>query len=307
MANEFIPIAAETYRLNHPGTIVDERDIRQIQPEDILEQIGMEKGELDLMDGSPPCDSFSTAGKRDKYWGKEKAYLGKRQRTDDLFYEYIRLVKGLEPKVFIAENVSGLVKGKAKGYFMDILKQLKECGYRVKAKLLDAQWLGVPQMWQRIIFCGVRNDLQLDPVYPKPLSYRYTVRDALGTVREIGIEEATKYHAKHQVIKYIEKCKPGESMAMYHPKGQGFSAARVSLDEPAGTITSVLGGCAGTFHATEKRLLSIAELKQICAFPDDFQLIGTFAEQWARLGLSVPPVMMYHIAKTVKEQILDLT
>ena len=182
-ANEFIPIAADTYELNHKGTIVDRRDIRTIQPEQILEAIGMEKGQLDLMDGSPPCQAFSTAGQREKGWGKDKQYdNGIKQKNEMLFDDYIRILDGLKPKVFIAENVSGLIKGTAKGYFKLILQALKDCGYNVKAKLLDAQWLGVPQMRQRVIFCGVRNDIDMEACYPKPLEYRYTVRDAIDNI-----------------------------------------------------------------------------------------------------------------------------
>ena len=182
-ASEFIPAAQDTYRANHPATILDTRDIRSVQASDILDAIGMKSGELDLFDGSPPCASFSTAGKREAGWGKVKAYSDTKQRTDDLFFEYSRLVKAIQPKVFVAENVSGLVKGTAKGYFLEILAELKQCGYAVSAKLLDAQWLGVPQMRQRVIFVGVRNDLVaqfgVKPVHPKPLAYRYSVRDAL--------------------------------------------------------------------------------------------------------------------------------
>jgi DNA (cytosine-5)-methyltransferase 1 len=82
-------------------------------------------------------------------------------------------------KTFVAENVSGLVKGTAKGWFIEVLRALKPSGYRVSARLLDAQWLGVPQMRQRIIFVGVREDLRLEPTHPEPLPYRYSVRDAL--------------------------------------------------------------------------------------------------------------------------------
>jgi DNA (cytosine-5)-methyltransferase 1 len=146
-ASEFIPAAQEVYQLNHPGTILDTRDIRNVQPQDILDAIGLGVGDIDLMDGSPPCASFSTAGKREKSWGEVKKYSDTKQRVDDLFFEYVRLLDGLQPKVFIAENVSGLVKGKAKGYFKLILQAMKDCGYQVKAKLLDAQWLGVPQIW----------------------------------------------------------------------------------------------------------------------------------------------------------------
>ncbi len=283
-ANEFISIAAETYRLNH-SAIIDERDIREVQSNEILETIGLQKGELDLMDGSPPCDSFSTAGKGSEKWGKEKTYLGKKQRTDDLFFEYARLIEGIQPKIFIAENVSGLVKGKAKGYFKLILQRLIDCGYIVKARLLDAQWLGVPQMRQRIIFIGVRKDLDIEIVYPKPFKYRYTVRDVLPWIIDV----------KQSVFNGTDQ--------------------RSTKGKPCPCINAIggVGAALGShWHCevkkdghVEKRKFSISELKRICAFPDDFQLIGSFTEQWARLGLSVPPVMMYHIAKTVRDEILN--
>jgi len=330
-ANEFIPIAAKTYRLNHP-TQVDERDIRQIQPEEILKAIGMKKGELDLMDGSPPCASFSDAGKREKSWGKVKKYSETTQRVDDLFWEYARLIEGIQPKVFVAENVSGLVKGKAKGYFKLILERLGNAGYNVKAKLLDAQWLGVPQMRQRVIFMGTRKDLNIVPVYPKPLSYQYTVRDAIPWIVTIGsskgfghseqIPSDNLYHtigtapqqgnglarfieaetdiSRYAIGKEWEKLGQGERSVKY------INLYRTSIKKPSRCITQAGGytPAAAVTHPTEKRKFSIAELKRICAFPDDFQLIGTFTQQWERLGRAVPPVMMNYIAGTIRDKVL---
>lgn len=269
-ANEFVPIAQESYKANHPDSYLDKRDIRQIKPTEILNQIGLNQGELDLFDGSPPCQAFSTAGKREKGWGKEKKYEhGAKQCNEDLFFEYIRILKGLMPKVFIAENVSGLLKGTAKGYFLEILKGLKESGYNVKCKLLDAQWLGVPQMRQRAIFIGVRNDLNKDPVFPKPLKYRYSVSDAIGDI----IEQYS-----------------------YDTKGQ-FTKVNHNGQNPCNTITL----CNSHHIKINKRKFTIAEVKRICAFPDDYILKGTYAQQWERLGNSVPPVMMYHISKEIEK------
>lgn len=101
-----------------------------------------------------------------------------KQRSDDLFFEFARLVDGLQPRTFVAENVPGLGRGKAKGYLKMIAARLRECGYKVAVRELDAQWLGVPQARKRLIFVGVRKDLPFDPVYPRPLPYRYTVADA---------------------------------------------------------------------------------------------------------------------------------
>jgi DNA (cytosine-5)-methyltransferase 1 len=187
-ANEFVPAAQETYEANaDPGCVLDRRDIKDVRAEEILEATGLKKRELDLFDGSPPCQAFSTAGKREKGWGTDKVYEhGASQRNEDLFYEYIRLLRGLEPLAFVAENVAGLVRGVAKGYFLDILAKLKESGYLVEARILDAKWLGVPQSRQRVIFVGVREDLGLKPRFPVPLRYLYSVTDAcpwIGSAR----------------------------------------------------------------------------------------------------------------------------
>src|SRR5262245_49373152 len=137
-ANEFSPAVAASYRANH-DSFLDPRDIRKITADEILVQIGKKKGEIDLLDGSPPCQAFSTAGKRQRGWGKERRYAhGASQKNEELFSEFIRLVRGLLPRVFLAENVSGLIKGVAKGFFLEILRALKASGYRVEARLLDA-------------------------------------------------------------------------------------------------------------------------------------------------------------------------
>lgn len=335
-AAEFIPAAQDSYRANHPTSILDTRDIRLVSADEILNKIKMQPGELDLMDGSPPCASFSTAGKRDKGWGKVKAYSDSSQRTDDLFFEYTRLVKGIQPKVFVAENVSGLIKGTAKGYFKLILEEFKQCGYNVKAQLLDAQWLGVPQQRQRVIFIGVRNDLKMDPVYPKPLPYRYTVKEAIpwivklklggapenwkdsdrpaGTVLQSDgkrtnttaylssyLVEAEADIERFAIGKEWDNLKIGEKSAKY------INLRREDPDAPSHTVTASGGNssAASVTHPTEKRKFSIQELRRICGFPDDFILTGTYAQQWERLGRAVPPVMMKHIALAIKDQILD--
>ena len=344
-ANEFIPAAQEVYRLNHPGTCLNTEDIREVTPESILGATGLGVGELDVMEGSPPCASFSLAGKREEHWGQVKPYSDTKQRTDDLFWEYIRLVNGLQPKVFVAENVAGLVRGVSKGYFKQILSGFKKCGYTVRCQVLDAQWLGVPQARKRVIFMGVREDLGLDPVFPKPLPYYYSVRDALPWVKSqmrdhgFGHEsmmEATipsgtigtgpssgngKYppsiieaetdmetptvEPESSMVGYAvgqewEKLRPGESSDRY------MNLVKPMLDKPSPTVTQAGGSSstASVTHPTEQRKFSIAELKRICAFPNDFQLTGTYNKQWERLGRAVPPVMMRAVAESIRDGIL---
>ena len=151
-ASEFIPAAQQVYRLNHPDTFLDTRDIRQVTGQSILIKLGLKQGEVDILEGSPPCASFSTAGVRERYWGQVVKYSDTKQRVDDLFTEYTKLVDSIQPKVFVAENVYGLVRGTAKGYFKKILAGFRSCGYQVEAKLLDAAWLGVPQHRRRLFY-----------------------------------------------------------------------------------------------------------------------------------------------------------
>ena len=282
-ANEFIEAARDSYNANKADyTYVDSRDIRQVKGDEILKIIKLEKGQLDLLDGSPPCASFSTAGKRHKGWGTIKAYSDTKQRTDDLFFEFARLISEIQPKVFIAENVSGLIKGSAKGYYLEILKVLKDCGYRVKSKLLDAQWLGVPQARQRLIFIGVRNDLLLDPAYPMPFSYQYMISD---------------------VLTYVKKIKVG-GLAFDYRKANIVSPTIMQSDADRNESAWLSGGGWIEDEANKKRKFTIDELKLICAFPDDFILTGTYQQQWERLGRAVPPLMMKAIAETVRDKIL---
>jgi DNA (cytosine-5)-methyltransferase 1 len=329
-ANELTESARDSYAANMaPGTVLDGRDIRAVQAEDILTATGLSAGELDIFDGSPPCVSFSTAGKREKGWGRVTTSHDATQRQDDLFFEYTRLLNGLQPRAFVAENVSGLIKGTAKGYFLEILRALRACGYRVEAKLLDAQWLGVPQSRQRLIFVGVRNDLEAAPAFPAPLAYRYSVRDALpwidgltwdprgqfriktvnvskdtcpsvtvGSAYQFNIEAETDI-SRFAIGAEWDKLKPGEQPAKYR------SLVKPALNTPCPTITCPPGenwspsaplSSASVVHPTERRKFTIAELKRICAFPDDYDLKGTYADQWARCGNAVPPVMMFHIA-----------
>lgn len=371
-ASEFVPTAAETYRLNHPGVILDTRDMRQVTAEEILAAIGRERGDVDVLEGSPPCAAFSTAGKRAASWGQIRSYSDTKQRVDDLFAEFARLLDGLQPRTFIAENVSGLVKGVAKGYFKETLRMLKACGYRVEARLLDAQWLGVPQARQRIIFMGIRNDLDARHAWPAPLPYYYSVRDALphiirqgdngdfggGALRPATVPSPTigagpqsgngMYPSSlvetRRGVEGIETFKGVRSADLPAPTvlshgrrstrnelsvvegdisgyaiadewdrlplgGQSakyFQLVRADPERPSNTITAEGGDVtkASVTHPTERRKFTIAELKRICAFPDDFRLTGTYAQQWERLGRSVPPLMMRAVAERLRDEVL---
>jgi DNA (cytosine-5)-methyltransferase 1 len=313
-ANEFLPAAQASYRANaSTDCVLDSRDIHYVQVQDILDTTGLHIGELDLFDGSPPCQAFSTAGKRDKGWGHAKQYAnGIQQKNELLFTEYIRLLRGLQPKTFVAENVSGLVKGVAKGYFKEILAGLKACGYRVQAKLLDAQWLGVPQKRQRIIFVGIRNDLGKLPVFPKPLPYRYSVGEALFTSASVLHDESGKWSQGVITARTAQTARAGQAVTMFIEGANGFNQHEGrSIDFPMPTVQAQRpvaiiespGNDVCMPSPVGRRKLTIAELKRLCAFPDDFVLLGSYSQQWERLGNSVPPIMMQHIACAIAQDI----
>jgi DNA (cytosine-5)-methyltransferase 1 len=298
-ANEFVPAAAQTYRANaSPSTVLNEADIRSISGDDVMNSIGLERGKLDVLDGSPPCSSFSMAGSRQDGWGKVKKYSDKSQRTDDLFFEYARLVGELRPRAFVAENVAGLVVGKAKGYFLQIRAALRAHGYEVRSATMDSQWLGVPQARRRVFFVGVREDVAGEFEFPSPLQYRYSIEDALAGLPKEDVSGLSI--AKCAIYPEWQKLSPGGASDRY------FSLVRPDPRGPCPTITASTSGIctAGVAHHSEPRKYSVAELKRICSFPDDYELTGGYQQQVERLGRSVPPLMMRGLAEKLAEVLL---
>jgi len=302
-ANEFIPAAAEVYRLNHPSGILSTDDIRAVQPDAILDSIGIGVGELDVLEGSPPCASFSLAGKRDKTWGQVKKYSDTKQVVDDLFFEYVRLLRGLKPRAFVAENVPGLVIGAAKGVFKQVMRELRESGYVVGAALVTASQLGVAQRRQRLIFVGIREDLGKEPRFPTPIAPEPTLGQALSGLSDPGEFSPLPDGVMRRIY---NAAAPGEcfrdtvSRVNRIKNTSYFTHHRLSFDEPAPTL---MASAQTLYHPDEPRTLGINEAKRVSSFPDDFQLTGTFPRRWERLGRSVPPVMMAAIATTLKEVI----
>lgn len=313
---EFIKHQAANYRLNYPNTKVYEQDIRTIDPLQVLKDTNIQVGELDVLDGSPPCSSFSTAGKVSKGWNEEKKYSNKKQRTDDLFYEYIRFLTAMKPKVFVAENVKGLTIGASKGMFKIFFTALSECGYNVSAKVLNSSYYSVPQSRERLIFVGVRNDINIEPSFPKQHEKIITIREAWKALpkdndvqsNQLIEEAATKDYGWLHYLKLIPKNqKRIIKGSRVHVNGSYFNLSRLSYNCPSDTICQQNGqqGMSGNCHPEHDRKLTIHEVKRICTFPDDYKLEGTFEQQWEALGRAVPPMLMKAISEHVKTNILD--
>jgi len=148
----------EVYKLNHnPKYSFLESITTFAKRKDLPKELY----ELDILDGSPPCSSFSMAGNREKDWGKEKIFREGQelQVLDTLFFDFIDLAKELQPKVVVAENVKGLLLGEAKEYVIKIYKEFDKAGYYVQHFLLDASKMGVPQRRERVFFIALRKDL----------------------------------------------------------------------------------------------------------------------------------------------------
>lgn len=288
LAVEWDGHAVECFKLNFPGVPVYHGDISKLSVEDVLSRTGLKPGELDVFDGSPPCQGFSTAGKRNLD-----------DNRNQLFREYVRLIEGLRPKVFVMENVSGMVKGKMKLLFAEILRTLKACGYQVSARLLNAMYFNVPQSRERMIFIGVRNDLGIMPSHPGAQGSPINVVDALERIGNATFNSPLAATAT-AIWKNI---RPGQKGTAYRP-GYYMSSAKIDPTKPGPTIPKIMPGTGGLMHWSEQRSLTIEEAKRLGSFPDGFRLRGKFVDQWARIGNSVPPLMMKAVAEHIRRSIL---
>lgn len=294
LAIDFDKNAVETFKLNFPEVPVWERDITKVSADEILKFCKIKKGELDILDGSPPCQGFSTAGKRNV-----------NDSRNILFEQFVRLINDLQPKVFIMENVSGMVKGKMKGMFIEIINQLKSLNYNVKCKLLNAKFYEVPQSRERLFFIGVRKDLNIEPSFPIPSQKIMTVKEAIKNIKLSEIKLP-----KGEIEINYNNIEVGSDLASYYEskglKRKYFNVKKINLNKPLNTIIKLFSeGMSGLLHPKEKRFLCINELKACSSFPEDFIFTGSFKEQWARIGNAVMPNQMYYVAKHIKETIFN--
>jgi DNA (cytosine-5)-methyltransferase 1 len=288
LAVEWDDNAVETFRLNFPGVPVFHGDIAKLTGAECMRLAGIGPGELDVFDGSPPCQGFSTAGKR---------------RFDDprnsLFREYARLLKELQPRVFVMENVTGMIKGCMKQAYLTIIAELRACGYRTRGEVLNAMYFNVPQSRERVIIIGVRNDLGIEPTHPKPQTWPVTVREAFAGLT--GSEPDADI-SRFAIGKEWARLGPGKKSAKY------LNLVRAAWDKPSPTITKGVGktrSLASVTHPTECRKYSIAEARRVASFPDEFGFAGTWGESLERIGNSVPPNLMRAIAEHIRTEILD--
>ena len=279
-------------RNNHPkyNFCMDLREFNK------LEDLPEELYHLDILDGSPPCTTFSTAGLREKTWGKTKKFReGQAEQTlDDLFFVFLDTVEKLKPKIVIAENVVGLIIGKAKGYVNAIINRFHELGYDIQVFKLNAALMDVPQARHRVFFVAnrcdypkLRLDFNYDPILFKD-AHAQEGKEIVGNsaFAKLMLEKATEQDRK---MEDVTKRLAGKA-------GSYYSQQIVQEDMVCMTVTS--GG--NFYRFCDKTLFSDEDFINVQSFPQDYDFCGNNVQYVC--GMSVPPNMMANVAQEVYDQ-----
>ncbi|AMD32556.1 TPA: DNA cytosine methyltransferase [Streptococcus agalactiae] len=302
---EFDSAASETLKYNRPNWNVIHDDVANISKLDLEEYFLIKKGELDLLSGGAPCQSFSYAGKR----------LGLEDTRGTLFYHYAVFLEKLQPKMFLFENVKGLTSHDKGKTYKTILNVFEEEGYTVQSKVLNAWDYGVAQKRERMIMVGIRNDLvnMTSFEYPKPHDYKPVLRDIL-----LDCPPSQGMQYSEQKRKIFELVPPGgywkdipESIAKEYMKSTWYMGGgrtgilrRLSLDEPSLTVlTSPTQKQTERCHPLEVRPFTIRENARIQSFPDDWEFQGSVGNQYKQVGNAVPVNLAYEVGLKIKESL----
>lgn len=303
--NEIDPKMMEAYKANHNPKFAF---LEPIQTFKLRKDLPRELYELDILDGSPPCSSFSMAGNREKDWGKEKKFREGQalQVLDNLFFDFIDLAKELQPKIVVAENVKGLLQGGAKSYVRQIYRDFDLAGYYVQHFLLDASKMGVPQRRERVFFIALRKDLaapflkQVDLFCIQP-ELKMEFKEKEIPFKCFSDENDLSEKNNTIVSKYWDKVKEGQSFSVAHAKGSYFGDYKESLSKPLQTIIGEPNH--GGWHPYIKRMLNHNELCIGGTFPIDYNF-SVMKEKYL-IGMSVPPIMVAQIATEIWNQWLS--
>ena len=288
---EIDPKVADVYQGNHKPKHLFVEDIRKFNERENLPE---ELYSLDILDGSPPCSTFSMAGSRESAWGKEKVFReGQAKQTlDDLVFVYIETIKKLRPKVCLLENVKGIIQGNAKYYSKQIVARMTEAGYRVQVFCLNAASMGVPQKRERVFFIGLRNDFDL----PK-LELRFNEKAVM--FGEIKSDDAGKVFLSENYLPYWNWCKQNKEPD-YGKYAEITKGKRANFNHRLVFDSSVCDTLATTRQITvekEARYITNGEAVQIGTYPLDYNFKEL--EPKYLIGMSVPPVMTAQIAHQI--------
>lgn len=299
-ANDIDPEMAWHYRLNIQPRHYFLCPIRNLLtanlPDDLFK--------LDILDGSPPCSTFSTVGTRERSWGKEKHFREgqAKQVLSDLFFDFLDLADRLKPRVIIAENVKGLIFGNAKGYVKLIFTRLREIGYRPQLFLLNAADCGVPQRRERVFFCAMRDDIAAPKLNLRPHERWISAQAACSDLPPLTEAERRACMPTPEALRFWLLTKPGRSFATAKKslgmKETGFGRVRLDGRLPSATLTANPGDF---YHWTDCRTITAREARRLGSFPDDYRAKSDDIGKYM-IGMSVPPKMTEYVAKEVARQ-----
>ena len=319
VANEIEKDISKAYSLNHPNVNMINCDINSLTEDKLKEAIGNSK--IDLVVGGPPCQSYSTLGKRQM---DERA---------NLFMQYKRVLGILQPKAFVFENVTGILSMDGGKLFKKIQEEFESIGYKLKYKVLNAVDYGVPQLRERVILVGFKGENEFE--YPKAthgknLKPYVTLKDAIGDLPKIKSGESNDKYAKEpdndflsfvrnnndkldehvapkngeHLIKIMEALKDGQSKddlpESIKPKsGYGNTYAKLWWNKPSTTITRNFAcpSSSRCIHPRDSRAMSIREGARLQSFPDDYKFYGSDGTKRLEIGNAVPPLLSIAIAK----------
>lgn len=303
-ANDIDPEMAYHYKLNHNPKNYFLMPIRDLLTADLPKELF----DLDILDGSPPCSTFSMAGSREKAWGKDKHFREgqAKQVLSDLFFDFLDVAEHLKPKVIIAENVKGMIQGNAKGYCKLVMSRLKEIGYQPQLFLLNAADCGVPQKRERVFFCAVRNNVSNKKLELSPQHHWISAGEAVSDLQILTNDEIkdTTLNTKTD-LDWWDKTPEGRSydyaVQKAGLKSKLWNHVKLNSKEPSNSLAAT-----DMFkHWKTRRLLTFREWKRLGSFPDDYKAktdkIGKYM-----IGMSVPPKMTEQVAKAVCSQWLGI-
>lgn len=305
IANEFDPTIWETFKINHPKTKLLECDIKNIKEDDL-------PNDIDGIIGGPPCQSWSEAG----------AMRGINDSRGQLFYEYIRLLKIIKPKFFLAENVSGMLSAKHKEAVENFISLFKECGYDVSLTLVNAKDYGVAEERKRVFYIGFRNDLNIKFKFPegstKDDNKKITLRDVIWDLKDTAVPALEKNYHNKKAINNNEYF-----VGAYSPMFMSRNRVK-SWDEQAFTVQASGRQC--QIHPQAPKMLfisqnkrefvkgkehlyrrmSVREIARVQGFPDDFKFIYNYVDNaYKMIGNAVPVNLAYEIAIAIKKVLED--
>ena len=266
---------------------------------------------LDILDGSPPCSTFSMAGSREEAWGKMKKFReGQAEQVlDTLFFDFIQLAKRLQPKVVVAENVKGLLLGSAKEYMTNIYRGFDDAGYYVNHYLLDAQTMGVPQRRQRVFFVCLRKDLVGFVPCEQTLFDAVPYLDLNFNEPPILFGEVADYNGDE-----IKSKRMREVWEARQPSDDGFgditkringkeSMFNMRFGKPGEVSHTLVTDKSYMVHYERPCYYSDTEVVKVQSFPVDYDFAGQRPHYVC--GMSVPPVMMAQVASRIYDQWLS--